>query len=309
MKIGNIEIKNNIMLAPMAGVTDYSYRHICKEMGAGVVVTEMISAKAMLYGNKNTIPLLKTDDFERPVGVQIFGSDPDIMADMALRLEETENYDFIDINMGCPVPKVVNNGEGSGLMKNPVLAGKIVETMTDKLTIPVTVKFRKGFDKDNINGIEFAKIMEESGASAVTLHGRTREQYYSGNADYDYIKKVKESINIPLIGNGDVHSVREANELMKYTGCDGVMIGRAARGNPWIFTGAEDKPDRKEVFDMILRHAKMMIEDKGEYSGIREMRKHVAWYTQGMRGCVNIRRQVNYIESYKDLEECLSKEL
>ena len=314
MKIGNIEIKNNIALGPMAGVTDLPFRKLCKEMNCGIVYTEMVSAKAILYNNKNTDELLKIDDSEHPVAVQLFGSEPDIMADIASRIEEGP-YEFIDVNMGCPVPKIVNNGEGSALMKNMKLAGEIVNAMAKKCKKPITVKFRKGFNDSMINAVEFARVLEANGAQAVAVHGRTREQYYSGCADWDIIRQVKEAVKIPVIGNGDIASPEDAKRMIEETGCDGIMIGRASRGNPWIFNRVYqylhngvllDKPDKEEVKKMILRHARMLLDYKGDYTGIREMRKHVAWYISGYPHSASIRNAVNMVESYEELEELIA---
>lgn len=314
MKIGNIYIENGLVLAPMAGVTDYPFRRICKEMGCGLLYTEMVSAKAILYKNKNTEPLLKTDESEHPIAVQIFGSDPDIMGDMAKKLEEEREFDIIDVNMGCPVPKIVNNHEGSALMKEPKLVEQILKNIVSKVTKPVTIKIRKGFDDDHVNAVEIAKIAEDCGVSAVAVHGRTREQYYSGKADYRVIADVKKNVSIPVIGNGDISSADDAKRMYETTGCDGIMIGRAARGNPWIFKEISsyikkemsyEPPDTKQIKEMILRHAAMLIECKGEYTGIREMRKHVAWYTAGMPHSSNLRNKVNGLESYEELKRLI----
>ena len=319
MRIGNVILDNNVALAPMAGVTDLSFRLLCKEQGCGYVVSEMVSAKAILYNNKNTDILLKTVPEEAPAAIQLFGSDPDIMADIAARLEERNlGFAVIDVNMGCPVPKIVNNKEGSALMKDPLLAGRIIEKMASRLSCPVTVKFRKGFDDEHVNAVEFAHIMEESGAAAVTVHARTREQYYSGKADWDIIRQVKEAVSIPVIGNGDVTSPQKAEELVKQTGCDGIMIARGAQGNPWIFsemityeeTGTlPERPGKEEVRDMMLRHARLQLKYKGEFIGIREMRKHVAWYTKGLKGSAKLREEINRVESYQELEELLFQRL
>ena len=314
MFIGDIEIKNNIALGPMAGVTDLPFRILCKEQGCGLLYTEMVSAKAVLYNNKNTEELLKTDDKEQPVGVQLFGSDADIMSDIAARIEEGP-YQFIDINMGCPVPKIVNNHEGSALMKNPRLAGEIIDKMSKRCKKPVTVKIRKGFDDNNINAVELAKIAEANGAKAIAVHGRTREEYYHGQADWDIIRQVKEAVKIPVIGNGDIKSPQDAKAIIQQTGCDGIMIARAARGNPWIFKRVKhyletgellEEPKVEEVKEMILRHSRMLIEYKGVYTGIREMRKHVSWYISGYPNSAIIRNKVNMVESYDELEELIN---
>lgn len=313
LKIGNIEIGNNLILAPMAGVTDLPFRLLCKEQGCGLLYSEMVSAKAILYNNKNTLELLKVEEKEHPIALQLFGSEPETMAEAAKRLEEG-SFDFFDINMGCPVPKVVNNSEGSALMKNPKLAGEIVEAMVKAVKKPVTVKFRTGFTKDTINAVPFAKVMEASGASAIAVHGRTREQYYSGQANWDIIRQVKEAVSIPVIGNGDVNSGKSAKALLDETGCDGIMIGRGVRGNPWLFSqinhyfknGEEkEKPTLEEVKEMILKHGKLQLKYKGEYTGIREMRKHIAWYTAGYPHSAALRSKVNSIETMESLLELL----
>ena len=313
LKIGDVSLKNNLILAPMAGVTDLPFRLLCKEQGAGLLCMEMVSAKAIYFNNKNTEELLTIDDREPPVSLQLFGSDPDIISEMAKRIENRP-FSILDINMGCPVPKVAGNGEGSALMNNPKLVEEIVSKTAKAIKKPVTVKIRKGFDDEHINAVEIARIAESAGAAAVAVHGRTREQYYSGKADWDIIRQVKEAVKIPVIGNGDVTSPEAARQLMETTGCDGIMIGRGAQGNPWIFrqilhwmeTGEEEpKPDLEEVKAMILRHAKMLVEYKGAYTGIREMRKHVAWYTAGYPNSAKLRARVNEIESLEALEHLI----
>ena len=296
----------------MAGVCDLPFRLLCKEKGAALVCTEMVSAKAIFYNNKNTEELLTIDKNEGPVSLQLFGSEPELMAEMAKRIED-RGFEILDFNMGCPVPKVVNNGEGSALMKNPVLAGKIIEAMANAISKPVTVKIRAGFDEEHINAVEIARIAQESGAAAVTVHGRTREQYYSGKANRDVIRDVKNAVSIPVIGNGDIDSYESAKHMLEYTGCDGVAIGRGAEGNPWIFeeliagaSGLEyTRPSSLEVKEMIMRHAKMLIEYKGEYIGVREMRKHAAWYTAGFKGASKLRGRLNEAESIESLEEII----
>ena len=313
MRIGNVTLDNNIILAPMAGVTDLPFRLLCKEQGAGLLCMEMVSAKAIYYNNKNTEALMEIDERECPVSLQLFGSDADIMSEMAKKIEE-KPFDILDINMGCPVPKVAGNGEGSALMKNPELVREIVSKVVKAIEKPVTVKIRKGFDESHINAVEIAKIIEDCGAAAVAVHGRTREQYYSGKADWDIIRQVKEAVSIPVIGNGDVTGPESAKKMIEETGVDGIMIGRAARGNPWIFgqikeyleTGVlPQKPGLEEVREMMLRHAKMQLECKGEYTGIREMRKHVSWYTAGYPNSARLRAKVNEVETFEQLEELL----
>ena len=311
LKIGNVELENNLILAPMAGVTDLPFRLLCKEQGAALCCMEMVSAKGIYYNNKNTESLLTVDERERPVSLQLFGSDPEIMGAMTAKIDY-RNYDILDINMGCPVPKVVNNGDGSALMKNPVLAGKIIESMVKNSSKPVTVKIRKGFDDEHINAVEMAHVAEESGAAAVAVHGRTREQYYSGKADWSIIADVKQAVKIPVIGNGDILDAKDVIAMREQTNCDGFMIGRGAQGNPWIFhqilhyfeTGELiGKPPMEEMVKTMLRHAKLQIEFKGDYLGIREMRKHAAWYTAGYKGASKLRGAINNVESYDDLEK------
>lgn len=312
LKIGSVELNNPFILAPMAGVCDLPFRLLCKEKGAAMVCTEMVSAKAIYYNNKNTKELLTIDKNEGPVSLQLFGSEPKLMAEMAKRIEEIP-FNILDFNMGCPVPKVVNNGEGSALMKNPVLAGHIIEAMANAISKPVTVKIRAGFDAEHINAVEIAKIAENSGAAAITVHARTREQYYSGKADREIIRLVKEAVTIPVIGNGDIDCYESAKHMLEYTGCDGVAIGRGAEGNPWIFeelnakyAGLDyNKPSLEEVKEMIMRHAKMLIDYKGEYIGIREMRKHAAWYTAGFKGASKLRGRLNEASSIESLEEII----
>ncbi len=311
--IGNVYVPNRLALGPMAGVTDLPFRVLCKEQGAGLLYTEMVSAKAVTYNNKNTYELLRTDSGEHPVAVQLFGSEPEIMAEAALMIED-ESFDIFDINMGCPVPKVVNNHEGSALMKDPLLAADIVEMMVRKVHKPVTVKMRKGFDADSINAVEMAKRLEAAGVSAIAVHGRTRSQYYTGKADWDIIRQVKESVGIPVIGNGDVTDAEKAADMISVTGCDAVMIARASRGNPWIFAEAAAalegkeiprRPGLDEIIQMVVRHGSMLTMCKGEYIAMREMRKHVAWYITGMRNASSVRKRVNEVSTMEELVQCL----
>ena len=309
LTIGNVTLENNVILAPMAGVTDLPFRLLCREMGAGLVCMEMVSAKAIYYNNKNTEELLTIHPEEMPASLQLFGSDPEIVADMAARIEERP-FSVLDFNMGCPVPKVVNNGEGSALMKNPKLAEELLTKLVKAVKKPVTVKIRKGFDENSVNAVEIAKIAESCGVAAIAVHGRTRAQYYSGKADWEIIRRVKQAVKIPVIGNGDVDSPQAAKALLETTGCDGVMIGRAAQGNPWIFRETvrflEDgvlmpKPDREEKKKVILRHAALQVETKGEYTAVREMRKHLAWYTVGMPHSAHFRGMINSMETMEEL--------
>lgn len=317
--IGNVTIEENsasgssLVLGPMAGVTDLPFRILCKENGADLIYTEMVSAKGIQYNNRNTESLLYIEEKERPVALQLFGADPHIMSETAKRIEH-RNFDILDINMGCPVPKVVNNGEGSALMKEPKLVGDIVRAVSCAVKKPVTVKIRKGFTESAVNAVEIAKIAEANGAAAIAVHGRTREQYYSGKADWSIIRAVKEAVSVPVIGNGDIFKAEDAVRMVEETNCDGIMLARGARGNPWIFSQIKEylrtgvkpaKPAAKETVDMMLRHAGMLIEYKGEYTGIREMRKHVAWYTAGYPMAAKLRNRVNEISDYDSLQDLL----
>lgn len=313
IKISNLYFDNNVFLAPMAGVTDIAFRGLCKEMGCGLVYTEMVSAKALYYGSENTEKMLQVSEEERPVAVQIFGSEPYTMAKVCDYFNDNKDICLIDINMGCPAPKIVNNGEGSALMKNPELAASIIKEVKKASSKPVTVKFRKGFNKDNINAVEFAKIMEEAGADAITLHGRTREQMYEGNADWEVIGNVKKSVSIPVIGNGDVKTIEDVKNIISISNCDGVMIGRGAMGNPWIFKQIADEqkgktpqqPTFNDKLDMCIRHYQLSIKYNGEYKAVREMRKNIAWYIKGIPNCTEIKNKVNVLEDSDKVIEIL----
>jgi len=313
MRIGTIDIGNGIIAAPMAGVSDLPFRLLCARYGSDMQCMEMVSAKAITYHNRNTESLLAVSPAEGVVSLQIFGSEPDVMAE-AVRMIQDRPYHILDINMGCPVPKIVNNGEGSALMKDPGLVGRIISAVVAVSDKPVTVKIRAGFDPEHINAPEIAHVAEESGAAAVCVHGRTREQYYSGRADWNVIAEVKSAVNIPVIGNGDIDSAEAAVRMREQTGCDAVMIGRALRGNPWLLrdirtyveTGVHaEAPSVQERVDTILEHGRMLIEHKGEYIGIREMRKHTAWYTAGVPGSAAFRGRINEMETYAELESAV----
>lgn len=315
LTIGNVTLAHNVILAPMAGVTDLPFRLLCKEQGCGLTVTEMVSAKAILYHNRNTEELLRTEPAEQPVAVQLFGSDPAIMAEIAAQVAEGP-YAIIDVNMGCPVPKIVKNGEGSALMRDPQKAQAVLAAMVKAVKKPVTVKFRKGFDEGSVNAVEFAKMAESCGVAAVAVHGRTREQYYSGKADWEIIRRVKEAVKIPVIGNGDIFTPEDGARMLSKTGCDGIMVARGAKGNPWIFSRLNHYletgellpgPDGKEIREMILRHSRMLAQYKGEKPAMRQMRGHVAWYTKGLPNSAAMRNEINQVETMEELKDFLER--
>ncbi len=315
MKFRDFEVENEVFLAPMAGVTDLPFRLICKELGCGLLYTEMINAKALCYDDKNTKKMLNILDEEHPVAVQIFGSEPEFMGKAAQILNDHPN-EILDINMGCPAPKVVKNGDGSALMRNPKLAGQVLDQVVKNSKKPVTLKIRKGWDDNSVNALEIAKIAEDCGICAITIHGRTREQYYSGQADWDIIGEVKSQISIPVIGNGDVTSVEDAIRIKDHTGCDAIMIGRGAQGNPWIFKRIDhymktgqllDPPSKDEKIDIAIKHMDLAIKEHGEYVAVREMRKHIGWYLKGMKHSARFRDQINHMVTAKEVIDTLNQ--
>ena len=309
MKIGNVKLDNEVFLSPMAGVTDLPFRTICKEKGCGMLYTEMINAKALCYDDENTKKMLRMDKDEHPVAVQIFGSDPEFMGKAAIIMNQYPN-EILDINMGCPAPKVIKNGDGSALMRNPKLAAEVLTAVVKNSEKPVTLKIRKGWDDDSVNAVEIAKIAEECGISALAIHGRTREQFYSGKADWDIIAEIKQAINIPVIGNGDVFEVEDAVNMLEKTKCDAIMIGRGAQGNPWIFNRINHymktgeilpEPTLEEKITTAIRHMNLAVAEHGDYVAVREMRKHIGWYLKGLKNSAKYRDQINKITDYKEV--------
>ena len=309
MKIGNVQLDNEVFLSPMAGVTDLPFRTICKEKGCGMLYTEMINAKALCYDDENTKKMLRMDKDEHPVAVQIFGSDPEFMGKAAIIMNQYPN-EILDINMGCPAPKVIKNGDGSALMRNPKLAAEVLTAVVKNSEKPVTLKIRKGWDDDSVNAVEIAKIAEECGISALAIHGRTREQFYSGKADWDIIAEIKQAINIPVIGNGDVFEVEDAVNMLEKTKCDAIMIGRGAQGNPWIFNRINHymktgeilpEPTLEEKITTAIRHMNLAVAEHGDYVAVREMRKHIGWYLKGLKNSAKYRDQINKITDYKEV--------